>query len=73
MTKRDRGFQSMDRDTLRRISSMGGKTAHAKGVAHRWTSSEARVAGRKGGIATQRRQPIETAKATASRTDSGDL
>lgn len=30
------------------ISSLGGKTAHAKGVAHRWTSDEAREAGKKG-------------------------
>jgi general stress protein YciG len=56
MAKQDRGFRSMDRDVQRRISSMGGKTAHAKGVAHQWTSSEARVAGRKGGIAAHRRQ-----------------
>lgn len=35
----------MDPDTLRKISSKGGKSAHAKGKAHKWTSEEARIAG----------------------------
>jgi general stress protein YciG len=39
----------MDPERVRAIASAGGKAAHAKGVAHRWTSEEASAAGRKGG------------------------
>ena len=58
----NRGFASMNPDTRRRIASLGGKSAHAKGLAHKWTAEEAREAGRKGGAATQRRREptIET-------------
>jgi len=41
----------------RRIASKGGKAAHEKGAAHEWTPEEARAAGRKGGVASHRRQP----------------
>jgi len=44
-----RGFASMDKDVQREIASMGGKAAHRKGTAHKWTSEEARLAGQKGG------------------------
>ena len=44
-----RGFASMDREQQRRIASQGGKTAHQRGVAHKFDSAEAREAGRKGG------------------------
>ncbi len=50
----DRGFASMDRDRQREIARRGGKAAHAKGRAHEWTREEAREAGRKGGVASQR-------------------
>jgi general stress protein YciG len=56
MAKEDRGFASMDRNTQREIASMGGRAAHSKGTAHEWTSEEAREAGRKGGMASQRKQ-----------------
>lgn len=46
-----RGFASMNKDKQRMIASKGGKTAHRKGTAHKWTSEEARAAGRKGGRA----------------------
>src|SRR5262245_36083275 len=46
-----RGFAAMDRDRVREIASKGGKAAHAAGTAHQFTSDEARVAGRKGGMA----------------------
>ena len=39
-----------------KIASMGGKAAQRKGVAHRWSSEAARVAGRKGGLASWRRK-----------------
>lgn len=49
----------MDRDKQREIARKGGKAAHAKGVAHTWTSEEAREAGRKGGSAPR---PLQRAK-----------
>ena len=61
-TKHLRGFALLDRARLRQIASRGGKAAHAKGVAHQWTSEQARIAGRKGGLAqhprrTKQQQP----------------
>lgn len=44
-----RGFAAMDRERQRQIASEGGRAAHIQGVAHKWTSEEAREAGRKGG------------------------
>ena len=54
MTKARRGFAVMDRDTQREIASKGGRAAHLKGTAHRWTEEEAKQAGRKGGAASHR-------------------
>ena len=53
-TRSNRGFASMDRGKQREIASKGGKAAHAKGTAHEFDSSEAREAGRKGGVAVSR-------------------
>src|SRR5260221_7137380 len=47
--KHRRGFAAMDNEKQREIASKGGRTAHAKGTAHEFTSDEAREAGRKGG------------------------
>lgn len=47
--KSKRGFASMDPEKRRKICSLGGKAAHAKGTAHKWTTEEAREAGRLGG------------------------
>lgn len=44
-----RGFASMDPQKQREIASEGGRAAHKQGVAHEWSSEEARAAGRKGG------------------------
>ncbi len=52
---RGRGFASMDKAKQRMIASKGGRAAHAKGTAHKWTSDEARKAGQKGGRARQRK------------------
>lgn len=49
------GFAAMDRAKQREIASQGGQAAHAHGTAHEWTSEEARIAGRKGGLARHRR------------------
>ncbi len=46
------GFSSMSPEKRSEISSKGGKAAHEQGVAHEWTSEEAREMGRKGGIAS---------------------
>ncbi|KIO50218.1 KGG domain-containing protein [Nitrosospira sp. NpAV] len=46
-----RGFASMDKNKQREIASKGGKAAHEKGSAHRFTSEEASRAGQKGGAA----------------------
>jgi general stress protein YciG len=45
----NRGFASMDPQKQREIASEGGRAAHKQGVAHEWSSEEAREAGRKGG------------------------
>jgi general stress protein YciG len=45
-----RGFASMDKEQRRLIASKGGKAAHRLGRAHKYTSEQARAAGRKGGI-----------------------
>jgi general stress protein YciG len=59
MAKEDRGFASMDRSKQREIARKGGKAAHLKGTAHEWSSEEARLAGRKGGMAShKRRKPL---------------
>jgi uncharacterized protein len=55
--KRRQGFASMDPEKLRQISRKGGHTAQERGSAHRWTTEEARNAGRKGGRASRRRVP----------------
>lgn len=49
--KKKRGFAAMDPNKVREIASKGGKAAHAAGTAHQFTADEARVAGKKGGIA----------------------
>jgi len=46
-----RGFAVMDRARVQEIARKGGRAAHASGRAHRFTSDEARVAGKKGGTA----------------------
>ena len=52
--KSARGFASMDQAKQKEIASKGGRAAHAKGTAHEFDSSEARAAGRKGGMAVSR-------------------
>jgi uncharacterized protein len=41
----------MTPERQREIASMGGRAAQTNGAAHRFTSDEARVAGKKGGQA----------------------
>ena len=49
-----RGFAAMDVEKQRKIASMGGKAAHERGRAHKFTSEEAQRAGKKGGEAVSR-------------------
>jgi len=63
-TKHLRGFALLDRTKRRQIASKGGKAAHAKGVAHEWSSEQARLAGRKGGLAHHARRMAKTAQTT---------
>lgn len=53
--KSRKGFASMSPERMREIASAGGKSAHAMGRAHRWTSEEASEAGKKGGAKTAER------------------
>jgi len=47
--KSRRGFAAMDPERQKQIASEGGRAAHRQGVAHEWSTEEAREAGRKGG------------------------
>jgi general stress protein YciG len=51
--RKPRGFAAMDPRLVSEIAKRGGKAAHQAGTAHRFTSDEARAAGRKGGMATR--------------------
>jgi hypothetical protein len=48
MGNQAKGFAVIDPAYQRKIASQGGKTAHALGKAHKFTSEEARAAGKKG-------------------------
>ena len=67
--RRLRGFAAMDAERRRRISSVGGKAAHAKGTGHEFTSEEAREAGRKGGRARAARAGRTPSEASEPRRD----
>jgi general stress protein YciG len=54
MTSRPHGFAAMDPEKQREIAAQGGRTAHARGRAHEFTSEEGRIAGRKGGALVSR-------------------
>lgn len=71
---RGRGFASLPPERRRELASQGGKTAHAKGTAHKWTSEEARAAGEKGGRISRRGHPrvIPTIEQTVFKKASGE-
>lgn len=46
-------FAVLDPVRLKEIAAMGGKASHAKGTGHEWDKEAARVAGRKGGLASR--------------------
>jgi general stress protein YciG len=51
-----RGFAAMDPGRVSEIARKGGRAAHEAGTAHRFSAEEARVAGRKGGLAPHRKR-----------------
>ncbi|WP_375419303.1 KGG domain-containing protein [uncultured Hymenobacter sp.] len=53
-TKSRRGFAAMDPETQRRIASEGGRASHESGRGHRFSTAEARAAGRKGGLVSRK-------------------
>ena len=56
-----RGFALMAPEAHREIARLGGRAAHARGVAHKFSVDEAREAGRKGGLAvSQDREHMAT-------------
>lgn len=65
----NRGFASMDPELQRAIASKGGKAAHQSGNAHRFTSEEAREAGRKGGQAAHRRSSASEGRTARDEVD----
>lgn len=75
---RRRGFAAMDRDRVKEIASKGGRAAHAAGTAHQFNPDEARVAGKKGGLAPHvrrggvRRRPVAESAAPNSQQGSVD-
>ncbi len=64
--RKRRGFAAMDPKLVSQISSKGGKAAHSAGTAHQFNSDEARVAGRKGGLATHARRGRSAGEAKSS-------
>ena len=52
--KSRRGFAAMSSEQQRRIASEGGRASHESGRGHRFSSEEARAAGRKGGQISRR-------------------
>jgi hypothetical protein len=67
--KIQRGFAVMAPDRQRAIASQGGKAAHAQGVAHEWTASEAAVAGQRGGRVTAAQRRARADQAAPGRED----
>jgi uncharacterized protein len=49
----------MPRERVSAIAQKGGRSAHAAGTAHRFTTEEAKAAGRKGGLARRTRRKDE--------------
>lgn len=56
-TSKPRGLAALPLEERQRIARKGGQAAHRLGVAHEFSSEEARAAGRKGGqVATRKRE-----------------
>ncbi len=64
--RKPRGFAAMDPKLVSELAKRGGKAAHRAGTAHQFTSDEARVAGRKGGMATHAKRRAKLSPNTPS-------
>ena len=62
--RKPRGFAAMDPKLVSELATRGGKAAHRAGTAHEFTSEEARVAGRKGALATHAKRRAKLADTT---------
>lgn len=51
-----RGFAALDSDTVRYLARQGGRASQKSGNGHRFSSVEAREAGRVGGLVSQARR-----------------
>lgn len=63
MSTRTRGFASMPLEKRQDISRKGGQTAQAAGTAHRWSTEEARAAGKRSAARRQAKRDAEKAAA----------
>jgi general stress protein YciG len=50
----------MTPERVRELASKGGKAARDRGTAHRWTTEEAKVVGRLGGLASTAAKKLAT-------------
>jgi general stress protein YciG len=64
--RKPRGFAAMDPKLVSELATRGGKAAHRAGTAHEFTSEEARVAGRKGALATHAKRREKAAQAAVA-------
>jgi hypothetical protein len=46
-SKSTRGFASMSKEDVRKYAAKGGREAHQRGTAHKFTPAEARAAGKR--------------------------
>ena len=58
--RRPRGFAALDATARSAISRKGGQAAHRAGTAHKFTTDEAREAGKKGSQVTHARRRTST-------------
>jgi len=63
--KKLHGFAAWSKERQREVASKGGKIAHARGTAHKFSGDEAREAGRRGGLAIAAKKRRLKADATA--------
>ena len=61
--RRPRGFAALDASARSAISRKGGQAAHRAGTAHKFTTDEARAAGKKGSQVTHSRRRAATTSA----------
>ena len=61
MSIHDRGFASMSKERQLELASKGGKAAHQKGTARKWTAEEAREAAWKAALARAHKRDGEHA------------